>query len=49
VNPLIALHRLGQSLWVDDIRRVWLTDGTLQGWIETDGIAGVTSNPAIFE
>jgi transaldolase len=49
MNPLIALHGLGQSLWVDDIRRAWLTDGTLKGWIEADGIAGVTSNPAIFE
>jgi len=48
-NPLRELHRLGQSLWVDDIRRAWLTDGTLKGWIEADGIAGVTSNPAIFE
>lgn len=48
-NPLLELNRLGQSLWVDDIRRVWLTDGTLKAWIEADGIAGVTSNPAIFE
>jgi transaldolase len=47
-NPLRALQRLGQSVWVDDIHRAWLTDGTLQQWIELDGISGVTSNPAIF-
>ena len=49
MNPLLELKKLDQSLWVDDIRRAWLGDGTLKGWIETDGIAGVTTNPAIFE
>ncbi len=48
-NPLRALQDLGQSLWVDDLRRIWLTDGTLQRWVDEDGITGVTSNPAIFE
>ena len=47
-NPLRELTRLGQSLWLDDIRRGWLQDGTLAGLIENDGLAGVTSNPAIF-
>jgi transaldolase len=49
VNALLQLHVLGQSIWVDDIRRAWLQDGTLRSWIEADGIAGITSNPAIFE
>lgn len=49
MNPLLQLRRLGQSLWVDDIRRVWLADGTVRRWIDDDGIAGITSNPAIFE
>lgn len=48
-NPLRSLRDLGQSLWVDDLRRMWLTDGTLQRWVDEDGISGVTSNPAIFE
>ncbi|BAU49289.1 transaldolase [Sulfurifustis variabilis] len=48
-NPLRALHELGQSVWLDDIRRAWLDDGTLARLIADDGVAGVTSNPAIFE
>ena len=49
MNPLLQLRQLGQSLWVDDIRRVWLADRTVRRWIDEDGIAGITSNPAIFE
>lgn len=49
MNALLQLRALGQSVWVDDIRRAWLQDGTLKGWIDADGLAGVTSNPAIFE
>lgn len=48
MNPLRELQGQGQSVWVDDIRRRWLEDGTLRRWIEVDGISGVTSNPAIF-
>ena len=47
-NPLRELARLGQSVWLDDIRRGWLKDGTLARLIADDGLAGVTSNPAIF-
>jgi transaldolase len=49
MNPLLKLKELGQSLWVDDIRRRWLGDGTVRRWIDEDGLAGMTSNPAIFE
>jgi len=49
MNPLLELKRLGQSVWLDDIRRGWLNDGTLARLIREDGLAGVTSNPAIFE
>ena len=48
-NPLLKLKALGQSIWLDDIRRAWLEDGTLARLIADDGLAGVTSNPAIFE
>jgi transaldolase len=48
-NPLRELAALGQSVWLDDIRRRWLVDGTLARLIEQDGISGLTSNPAIFE
>jgi len=47
-NPLLELRRLGQSVWLDDIGRAMLDDGSLAQLVEADGIAGVTSNPAIF-
>lgn len=47
-NPLRRVHELGQSLWLDDIRRSWLRDGHLARLIADDAVAGVTSNPAIF-
>jgi transaldolase len=49
LNPLQRLATLGQSVWLDDIRRAWLADGTLARLIEQDGLSGLTSNPAIFE
>ncbi|MGH8148583.1 MAG: transaldolase [Steroidobacteraceae bacterium] len=47
-NPLLKLRTRGQSVWLDDIHRRMLADGTLARMIETDGLAGLTSNPAIF-
>lgn len=47
-NPLRRIHQLGQSIWLDDIRRGWLRDGHLARLIAEDALAGVTSNPAIF-
>lgn len=48
-NPLRKLHALGQSIWLDYIRRGMLDNGELAHLIEADGLAGMTSNPAIFE
>lgn len=48
-NALQELHDYGQSIWLDYIRRSLLTSGELKRLIEEDGVAGVTSNPAIFE
>jgi transaldolase len=48
-NPLKKLEALGQSIWLDYIRRDLITSGELQHLIEEDGIRGMTSNPAIFE
>ena len=48
-NPLRQLATLGQSVWLDDIRRAWLADGTLARFLEQDRVSGLTSNPAIFE
>ncbi len=47
-NPLLELKALGQSVWLDDLRRGWLEDGTLKRLIREDGLDGITSNPAIF-
>jgi transaldolase len=49
INPLLKLEALGQSVWIDFIRRGTLVSGELKHLIEKDGIAGVTSNPSIFE
>jgi transaldolase len=48
MNSLHRLKALGQSVWIDDFRRAWLSDGTLDRLIAEDGVTGVTSNPAIF-
>jgi len=48
-NPLRHLHRLGQSIWLDYIDRTMLDDGRLARLIAEDDLAGLTSNPAIFE
>src|SRR5215469_10754531 len=48
-NPLLLLQKLGQSIWLDYIRRNLLTSGELQRLIDEDGLRGMTSNPAIFE
>src|SRR5271168_1385004 len=48
-NRLIELSQLGQSVWLDNIRRDLLTTGGLRRLVEEDGLGGVTSNPAIFE
>ncbi len=48
-NPLLELPALGQSIWLDFIRRRMLDDGELARLVAEDGIRGVTSNPSIFE
>ena len=43
------LHDLGQSLWLDNITRDLLNNGTLKRYIDDLSITGLTSNPTIFE
>jgi len=43
------LHDLGQSLWLDNITRDLLTNGTLKRYIAELSITGLTSNPTIFD
>ncbi len=38
----------GQSPWIDNLKRSYITEGTLQA-MSKDGIRGVTSNPTIFQ
>jgi len=48
-NPLKKLGALGQSIWLDYIRRDLIASGELRRLIEEDGLRGMTSNPSIFE
>jgi len=47
-SPIEELRELGQSLWLDNIRRQLITSGELAR-LREEGISGVTSNPTIFE
>ena len=49
MKPTAKLHELGQSLWLDNITRTMLGDGTLAGYIEELSVTGLTSNPTIFD
>ena len=48
MNPTRQLHDLGQSLWLDNITRGILRDGTLRRYIDELSVTGLTSNPTIF-
>jgi transaldolase/glucose-6-phosphate isomerase len=47
-SPIRELRELGQSLWLDNIRRQLVTSGELAR-LREEGVSGVTSNPTIFE
>lgn len=49
MKPTQRLHDLGQSLWLDNISRSILDDGTLQRYIDAFSVTGLTSNPTIFD
>ena len=49
VKPTGQLHRMGQSLWLDNIARDLLNSGTLEHYINDFTVTGLTSNPTIFE
>ena len=48
-SRLHELSELGQSVWIDQITRQWLRDGTLRRLMDEDAVVGVTSNPTIFQ
>ena len=49
MKPTQQLHDLGQSLWLDNITREILDDGTLRRYVEEFCVTGLTSNPTIFD
>jgi transaldolase len=49
MKPTQQLHDLGQSLWLDNITRTMLDDGTEQRYIDEYNVTGQTSNPTIFD
>src|SRR5579872_3702575 len=49
MNPVKALERHGQAVWLDFLARGFVAKGELKTLIERDGVKGVTSNPSIFE
>jgi transaldolase len=44
-----TLRDLGQSLWLDNITREILDNGTLRRYIDSLSVTGLTSNPTIFD
>ena len=48
MNPLLQVRQHGQQIWLDNLSRTLLNDGHLARFIADDGVAGVTTNPAIF-
>ena len=48
VKATQMLHELGQSLWLDNITRDMLQNGTLRRYIDELSVTGLTSNPTIF-
>ncbi|TVR22947.1 MAG: bifunctional transaldolase/phosoglucose isomerase [Anaerolineaceae bacterium] len=48
-NPSVDVQQYGQSIWIDNIQRRLLEDGTFQRMIDAEGVVGVTSNPSIFQ
>ncbi|NTX65573.1 transaldolase [Myxococcus sp. CA051A] len=49
MNPLRQLAEFGQAVWVDNLQRSYITQGTLKKLIDEDGLKGLTSNPTIFQ
>jgi transaldolase len=49
MGRLQDLHsQFGQSPWLDNLKRGYITSGELQRWVDR-GIRGITSNPTIFQ
>jgi transaldolase len=49
MKPTKQLHDLGQSLWLDNISRELLRNGTIRRYRDEFSVTGLTSNPSIFD
>jgi transaldolase len=49
MNRTEQLGRVGQSVWLDNITRDMLTNGTLERYIGDLSVTGLTSNPSIYD
>ena len=49
MKPTQQLREAGQSMWLDNITRGLLNNGTLKRYIDELSITGLTSNPTIFD
>lgn len=49
MRPTAQLAGLGQSIWLDNITRTMLDDGTIAEHIKERSVTGLTSNPSIFD
>jgi transaldolase/glucose-6-phosphate isomerase len=49
MDILKEVKAVGASLWLDNLSRDLLLNGSLAGMIKELGVTGVTSNPSIFE
>ena len=49
MNRTRLLRDVGQSLWLDNITRELLDNGTLRRYVDDYCVTGLTSNPTIFE
>jgi transaldolase len=49
VKATETLHDRGQSLWLDNITRSMLDNGTIKRYIDSYSVTGLTSNPSIFD
>ncbi|TVO59778.1 transaldolase [Denitromonas halophila] len=49
MNRLLEVRKLGQQIWLDNLSRSLIRDGHLARFVQENGVAGVTTNPAIFQ
>ncbi|HLX21860.1 MAG TPA: transaldolase family protein, partial [Usitatibacter sp.] len=49
MNPTKQLHEMGQQIWLDNITRTILRNGTLARYVSDFSVTGLTSNPSIFD